>query len=115
MRAFIYLFTIYALGCSLIHSTHAQTNLELAEYYFNEGSFEQAKLYFEEIYKKNKTNAVYQMYYTSLIGLEDLKSAESLVKAKIRRTHKNSKSNVYVDLGSLYLTFDIMKLWMLKD
>ena len=107
MRAFIYLFTIYALGCSSIHRTHAQTNLELAEYYFNEGSFEQAKLYFEEIYKKNKTNAVYQMYYKSLIGMEDFKSAESLVKSKIRRTHKNSKSNVYVDLGSLYLTFDM--------
>ncbi|MBC8150780.1 MAG: hypothetical protein H8E97_05795, partial [Bacteroidetes bacterium] len=89
------------------HGAQAQTDLELAEFYYNEGSFEQAKLYLVEIYKRNKTNAVYQMYYKSLLAMEDFEAAESLVKTKIQRTHKNSKANVYVDLGSLYLNFDM--------
>ena len=46
----------------------AQTDMELAEYYFNEGSYPQAKLYLEGIWKKNKTNAVYKMYYATLLA-----------------------------------------------
>ncbi len=105
MRGFIYILTFCLLGCCFPKKVHSQTDLELAEFYYNEGSFEQAKLYLVEIYKKNKTNAIYQMYYKSLLAMEDLEAAEKLIKAKIRRTHKNSQANVYVDLGSLYVTF----------
>ena len=84
----------------------AQTDLELAEFYYNEGSYEQAQLYLVEIYKRNKTNAVYQMYYQSLLAMDDFEGAESLVKKRLKRMHKNSKSTAYVDLGSLYLHFD---------
>ena len=84
----------------------AQTDLELAEFYYNEGSYEQAQLYLVEIYKRNKTNAVYQMYYQSLLAMDDFEGAESLVKKRLKRMHKNSKSTAYVDLGSLYLNFD---------
>ena len=38
---------------------------ELAEFYYNEGSYPQAKLYLEGIWKKNKTHAVYTMYYAT--------------------------------------------------
>jgi len=107
MRSVFYILSICVLGWGSINNADAQTDLELAEFYYNEGSFEQAKLYLVEIYKKNKTNAVYQMYYKSLLEMGDFEEAESLIKTKIRRTHKNSKSNVYVDLGSLYLTFEM--------
>ena len=107
MRAVIYIITLFALGLGINNGAQAQTDLELAEFYYNEGSYEQAKLYLVEIYKRNKTNAVYQMYYKSLLAMEDFEAAESLVKTKIRRTHRNSKANIYVDLGSLYLNFDM--------
>ena len=58
----------------------AQSDLELAEYYFNEGSYPQARLYLEPLWKKNKTNAVYQMYYGTLLALDDFDAAEKLVK-----------------------------------
>ncbi|PCJ81700.1 MAG: hypothetical protein COA49_04105 [Bacteroidetes bacterium] len=83
----------------------AQTDLELAEFYYNEGSYEQARLYLVEIYKKNKTNVVYQMYYQSLLAMDEFSEAEELVKKRLKRTHRNSKSTAYVDLGSLYLHF----------
>ncbi len=88
----------------------AQTDLELAEFYYNEGSYEQARLYLVEIYKKNKTNVVYQMYYQSLLAMDEFEEAEDLVKKRLKRTHKNSKSTAYVDLGSLYLHFGMPEL-----
>ena len=84
----------------------AQTDLELAEFYFNEGSYPQAKLYLDGIWKKNKTNAVYQMYYATLLALDDFDTAEKVVKERLKRRHKNSRSTALVDLGSLYLHFD---------
>jgi len=84
----------------------AQTDLELAEFYYNEGSYPQAKLYLDGIWKKNKTNAVYQMYYATLLALDDFDTAEKVVKERLKRRHKNSRSTALVDLGSLYLHFD---------
>jgi len=85
----------------------AQTDLELAEFYFNEGSYPQAKLYLDGIWKKNKTNAVYKMYYATLLALDDFELAEKVVKDRLKRRHKNSRSTALVDLGSLYLHFDM--------
>ncbi len=87
--------------------TQAQTDLELAEYYYNNGSYEQALLYLGDIYKKNKTNKVYQMYYESLLAMDNFYDAEKLVKGRLKRIHKNSKSTAYVDLGALYVRFDM--------
>ena len=85
----------------------SQTDLELAEFYYNEGSYPQAKLYLEGIWRKNKTNAVYTMYYATLLALDDFDAAEKVVKERLKRRHKNSRSTALVDLGSLYLHFDL--------
>ena len=76
--------------------TQAQTDIELAEYYYNNGSYEQALLYLGDLYKKNKTNKVYQMYYESLLAMDNFYDAEKLVKGRLKRRHKNSKSTAYV-------------------
>ena len=94
------------LGWAVPQEVAAQTDLELAEFYYNEGSYPQAKLYLEGIWKKNKTNAVYQMYYATLLALDDFDTAEKVVKERLKRRHKNSRSTALVDLGSLYLHFD---------
>ena len=88
-------------------SAQAQTDLELAEYYYNNGSYEQALLYLGDIYKKNKTNKVYQMYYGSLLAMDNFYDAEKLVNGRLKRRHKNNKSTAYVDLGALYVRFDM--------
>ena len=94
------------LGWITPQAAHGQTDLELAEFYYNEGSYPQAKLYLEGIWKKNKTNAVYTMYYATLLALDDFDTAEKVVKERLKRRHKNSRSTALVDLGSLYLHFD---------
>ena len=94
------------LGMAVPGDAVAQTDLELAEFYYNEGSYPQAKLYLETLWKKNKTNAVYEMYYATLLALDDFETAEDVVKERLKRRHKNSRSTALVDLGSLYLHFD---------
>ena len=97
---------LFLAGLSLTQVGSAQTDLELAEFYFNEGSYPQAKLYLDGIWKKNKTNAVYEMYYATLLALDDFEMAEKVVKERLKRRHKNSRSTALVDLGSLYLHFN---------
>ncbi|MFM9984862.1 MAG: tetratricopeptide repeat protein [Flavobacteriales bacterium] len=82
----------------------AQDDMDLAEYYYGQGMFEQAKLYYEKIYKTNKTNKVYTNYLNTLIALRDFETAEGMVKKKIK---ENAKDGVgYLQLGSLYKQFD---------
>lgn len=90
------------LLCSL--GAVAQTDLELAEYYYNNGEFEQARLYYDKIWKVNKTNKVYEKYLGTLVNLGELDEAEKMVKRKLK-TSRYNKGNVYVDLGELYLKF----------
>ncbi len=82
----------------------AQTDIDLAEYYYTQGQYEQAKLYYEKIYKTNKTNRVYTNYLNTLIALEDFENSESLVKKKIKDNSKDGMA--YLSLGDLYKKFD---------
>lgn len=100
MKQLLLLATV--LLCSL--GAVAQTDLELAEYYYNNGEFEQARLYYEKIWKVNKTNKVYEKYLGTLVNLGELDEAEKMVKRKLKASRYN-KANVYVDLGELYLKF----------
>lgn len=85
----------------------SDTDLELAEYYFNQGEYESAKLYYDKIYEQNRTNRVYDNYLATLVALDYFEEAEKLVKKKIRSTR--NKTLAYVDLGSLYKQFDKQK------
>lgn len=75
--------------------------MEFAEYYYNAGEFEQAKLYYERIYKSDKTNRVYERYLETLVALEEYEEAEKLAKKKLKSTR--DKAVGHVDLGELYL------------
>ena len=82
----------------------AQGDIELAEYYYRNGEYEQARLYYEKIWKSDKSNRVYENYLGTLVALGDLPVAEDLIKKKLKA--KGDNSVVYIDLGSLYLQFN---------
>jgi tetratricopeptide (TPR) repeat protein len=97
---YILVVVLALFGGSLV----AQTDIDLAEYYYTQGQYEQAKLYYEKIYKTNKTNRVYTNYLNTLIALKDFEQSEALVKKKIK---ENSKDGIaYLSLGDLYKKFD---------
>lgn len=82
----------------------AQTEIDLAEYYFRNGEYEQARLYYDKIWKTDKSNRVYDNYLATLIALDEFDEAESIIKKKLRG--RNDKTGAHLDLGSLYLQFD---------
>jgi len=77
----------------------AQSDLELATYYYNTGAFEQARLYLDNLWKKDPS--VYDMYLNTLLELEDFDTAEQIVKSRLKKSR--DKSMAQVDLGALYL------------
>ena len=95
---------ILAAAIAIGHTSLAQSDLELAEFYYNEGSYAQAKLYLDQIWKRTKTKKVFDMYYDVLLAMDDFDSAEKLVKSRMR--NKNTRATAYVELGHLYVHFE---------
>lgn len=96
-------YSLIAAALVLPVLSFSQSDLELAEFYYNEGSYEQAKLYLERLWKRNKTNAVYDMYYASLLAMDDFDAAEKLVKGRLKS--RSTRATAYVELGKLYVQF----------
>jgi tetratricopeptide (TPR) repeat protein len=102
MNKLRYLLAILMMICAA--PSFAQDNdLDLAEYYYNQGMFEQAKLYYEKIYKTNKTSRVHDKYLNTLIALNEFEEAEKIAKKKIKEDSKDGVG--YVKLGDLYNKF----------
>ena len=72
----------------------------IAKEYYNKGEFNKAIHLFEDIFKKTKTQDIYNKYLDCLIKIQSYKDAEKLIKT----FHKKNKSpSRFVDLGQLYL------------
>ncbi|MGB1040259.1 MAG: hypothetical protein ACPGVD_05260, partial [Flavobacteriales bacterium] len=56
----------------------------MAKYYYDNGDYEKAKLYYEKIFKPNSSSAVYNEYINTLVELNDFKQAEKITKKKIK-------------------------------
>ncbi len=100
--------TVALLGT--LAASQAQSDLELAQYYYEEGSYQQAVLYLEQLWKKDKTDKIYDMYYASLVAIDDFERAEDLVKKRLKG--RGNRATAYVDLGELYVRFDKRELAM---
>jgi tetratricopeptide (TPR) repeat protein len=102
IKQLLFIFAIMLCG---IAANAQETDMELADYYYNQGMFEQAKLYYEKIYKTNKTSKVFNNYLNTLIELRDFEEAEKMAKKKIKEDTKDGVG--YVKLGDLYLKFNL--------
>lgn len=101
MRSVLILFIVSLLIPSAMSAQ--DDDLSLAEYYYNEQLYEQAKMYFEKIYKSNKTAKVFNSYLNTLIALKDEEGAIDLAKKKL----KDDKDAInYVKLGHVYEQFN---------
>lgn len=96
------LILVFSLIAALPSSAQT-TDEQLADYYYQNGQYEQALLYYEKIYKTNRSNRVYQNYLNTLIALGNFEESEKLVKKKLKNS-KNS-SETWIELGELYKQF----------
>jgi tetratricopeptide (TPR) repeat protein len=99
MKALKQLFLLMMLLVASV-ALRAQDDVEMAEYYYNQGQYEQARLYYEKVYKQNKTTKVYTNYLNTLVALSAYEEAEKVVKKHIKTDGDDGVG--YIQLGDLY-------------
>ncbi len=98
-------FAVLSLLMSLSQSLYAQgTDEQLADYYFENGQYEQARLYYEKLYKTNRSGKIYQNYLQTLIALGDFEESEKIIEKRLKSSQ--NQSDIYVELGELYQRFN---------
>jgi len=75
-------------------------NEELANEYYNNGEFEKALLYLEDIYKNKPGMQTYDKYLTCLKQTERFDDAQKLVKKHMKRY--KTKLELHLDLADIY-------------
>lgn len=83
-------------------SCYAQpaTDVQLADYYYNNGELDKAKAYYEKLYKKNPIKTYFDRYYACLLNENDQKSIEKLLKQQIE--YSRGEAEYSVMLGQFY-------------
>lgn len=82
--------------------TWAQPGMDeqLAAQYFQQGDYAKAILYYEKLFKRQPTGFYYEQLFKSYVGLNDLPSAQKLVKEQMRRYGGDARFPI--DMGTLY-------------
>ncbi|HQV53611.1 MAG: tetratricopeptide repeat protein [Flavobacteriales bacterium] len=73
---------------------------QLAAQYFQNGDYERAILYYEKLFRKQPTTFYYEQLYKSYVGLNDLESAQKLVKDQMK--HNKDDPRYPVDMGLIF-------------
>lgn len=81
-------------------ATAQTSDSELAQYYFRNGEFDKAAMYYEKLYEQSPNDVNYRYLLSSYEELGDFKTAERLIKQQLKRTRNDSRYQV--DLGRLY-------------
>lgn len=82
--------------------TSAQTNtdLQLAQQFYDNKEFDKALDYYEKLYNKISAEEFYTPYLNCLLELKEFKTAEKVVKKQIKRNPE--RPDLFVDLGTVY-------------
>lgn len=83
-------------------NTSAQTNtdLQLAQQFYDNKEFDKALDYYEKLYNKVSSEEFYTPYLNCLLELKEFKTAEKVIKKQIKRNPE--RPDLFIDLGSLY-------------
>ncbi len=98
MKKFQYICSLIVL--LFIGNISFAQNEELANEYYNNGEFEKALLYLEDIYKNKPGMQTYEKYLTCLKQTERFDDAEKLVKKHMKRY--KTKLELHLDLADIY-------------
>ena len=83
---------IILLSNLLFTAVFAQVNdSQLASFYFQQGDYDKAVLYYQKLYEKQALHTYYKFYLKSLYALENLDEAKSLIK-KQQKTYPSEKA-----------------------
>lgn len=83
-------------------NTSAQTNtdLQLAQQFYDNKEFDKALDYYEKLYNKISSEEFYTPYLNCLLELKEFKTAEKVIKKQIKRNPE--RPDFFIDLGTVY-------------
>lgn len=95
MRTWIICFFIL-LGFSGFSQT--ETDVQLAQYYYSNGEFDKAVIYYQSLYAKNSTKVYFLRYFDCLIKTKNRKDAEKILKKQINSNRKDVELKIMLGL-----------------
>jgi len=97
-----HLLILLLLACTAAGPLRAQpgTDEQLAAQYFQQGDLERAALYYDKLHRKQPSDHYYNQLLKCHMGLNDLQSAEKLVKEQLRR--RNGEARFMIDMGRVF-------------
>jgi hypothetical protein len=95
-----HIFYIFIFLASISVKAQSSTDQQLAVHYYQNGEFDKAHMYFDNLYKASPTTFYYQYLFKCKVELKDYKEAEKLVKKHQKRDPRNL--SLYLDLSGLY-------------
>lgn len=98
---FFFLVIVSCLLSIVTSFGQGQSNLDLANQYFNTGEYDKAAVYFEKQYSADPFGT-YEPYLKCLNLLKDFDKAEKLIKKQLKKNPADL--TLYVDLGKLYIS-----------
>ena len=99
------LFNVFIFINLLGYNQQLDTDIKLANSYFQDGDFEKSVMYFEKLEQESSLlPEIYHYYKSALAELGRYKSVEKLCKSYLK--YFPERLSIYVDLGELYKHFE---------
>lgn len=74
------------------------TDVQLAQYYYNNGEFDKAVVYYQTLYSKSPTKVYFVRYFDCLIKVKNRKEAEKILKRQINSNRKDVELKIMLGL-----------------
>ena len=111
MKLFL-IFLLLTLQSTLFAQPSGQNDTQLAQYYYANGDFEKAIIYYEKLYAKDPSKQLFLRYVECLSQVKQFKTAEKIYKRQINSNRQDldlkvSFGQFYEDLGEAEKAADI--------
>lgn len=91
------LFCIFIL-ISFCGFSQTDTDIQLAQYYYSNGEFDKAVVYYKNLYAKSSTKVYFLRYFDCLVKTKNRKEAEKVLKKQINSNRKDVELKIMLGL-----------------
>lgn len=91
------LFCIFIL-ISFCGFSQTDTDIQLAQYYYSNGEYDKAVVYYKDLYAKRSTKVYFLRYFDCLVKTKNRKDAEKVLKKQINSNRKDVELKIMLGL-----------------
>jgi tetratricopeptide (TPR) repeat protein len=78
--------------------SQSETDVQLAQYYYSNGEFDKAVVYYQGLYSKSPTKVYFLRYFDCLVKTKNRKDAEKILKKQINSNRKDFELKIMLGL-----------------